>query len=68
MKTTHQITLPDENSTPYVEISWRDGELRIECEDDGWGDTETGFGASVGVNLDKIAATKLLKFLKRHIK
>lgn len=68
MKVVRQIDLPA-GGDPRVEFDvHNDGELRIECTSDWCGDTETGFGASVGVTLTKEQAKELLAFLQQNVK
>lgn len=64
-RTRQQIQIGDD---PRIEVDvWDDGSLRIDCTSDWCGDTETGFGATVGVNLNPEEAKRLLAFLREHV-
>jgi hypothetical protein len=64
-RTVHQLQIGDD---PRLEVDvWDDGSLRIDCTSDWCGDTESGFGATVGVNLNERQARDLLTFLAAHL-
>lgn len=65
---TDTIELPS-GGDPRAEFTmWKGGELRIDCTSDWCGDTESGFGATVGVTLSNEHAKELLAFLQQHLK
>jgi hypothetical protein len=52
-----------------VELTvWNDGTLRVDCNSEWWGSTDTGFGASFGFSVDSEQAKALLAFLQQHVK
>jgi hypothetical protein len=60
-RTVKTIEIGDD---PRIEVDvWDDGSLRIDCTSDWCGDTETGFGSTVGLNLRKEQAIELRDFL-----
>lgn len=67
-KTKSILELPTKDSDERAEFDmWEGGSLRVTCSSDWCGDTETGFGASVGVTLSNADAYKLLAFLREEL-
>jgi hypothetical protein len=67
-KATNQIAMPSPDHDPRAEFTVRtNGALRIECVSDWCGDTQSGFGASVGVTLSEKEASRLLDFLVENL-
>jgi len=68
MRVRNQIVLPYEDAGNRIEVDFRDdGTIRIECTNEWCGDTERGFGASVGIELNHADAERVHRALCAHL-
>ena len=60
-------SIEDANNENHIEINFRDGVFYLDIENPWAGDTNTGFGYTAHISLEKEQAEKLSKYIDAHL-